>query len=326
MKRNEAARVLISLGKEVSRDWKFCLRNENTPSAIINDDGRIHDFGDGFHGDIYDALMHVGIAPDFISAKKIVNDSLGVVTDVDFSTFDNNKTSEIDYRPLPENFLLPHLSDARKFNREWKEELENLFQGAASWNKIYAISKKYQIGYNYQSGRLIMPIRNVDGKISTFWRYKRDGDDVINEDGTVLKHKKVLFTKKKYRPIFAINDMVEYRKDLSLPISIVEGEKDCLVALANGLRAVCVGGAGKSKKMAESELELFKDTTVILCGDYDEAGKKFNENLAEQLKNIAKKVIVLDWEVKSKKDGFKLHPKFDMTDYFAWKNKRGCDV
>jgi len=58
---------------------------------------------------------------------------------------------------------------------------------------------------------------------------------------------------------------------------------------------------------------------VIIAGDYDKAGFEFNENLQEQLKSVAKKVVVLDWVTKSKKEGFSLFDKFDLSDYFAWK-------
>lgn len=65
---------------------------------------------------------------------------------------------------------------------------------------------------------------------------------------------------------------------------------------------------------------LFRGLNVVIAGDYDEAGAMFDNNIAKQLKGVANKVIVLNWESKAKKDGFTLHQGFDLSDYFAWKN------
>lgn len=56
--RNKTAELLSFIGYEVTRDFKFRLReDENTPSASINRDGNIKDFGSGWYGDIV-ALLH----------------------------------------------------------------------------------------------------------------------------------------------------------------------------------------------------------------------------------------------------------------------------
>ena len=56
--RDEVASFLSGLGYQVNRYYKFKAReSENTASAIINKDGTIHDFGDGFHGDLVDFLV-----------------------------------------------------------------------------------------------------------------------------------------------------------------------------------------------------------------------------------------------------------------------------
>jgi len=50
------AAVLEYAGYEVSRSYKFRLRDENTPSVSIRKDGLIKDFGGDFSGDIIDVL------------------------------------------------------------------------------------------------------------------------------------------------------------------------------------------------------------------------------------------------------------------------------
>jgi len=167
-----------------------------------------------------------------------------------------------------------------------------------------------------------MPIRDINNKIRTFWKYKKHGNDIVKEDGSIIKHKKVLLTKNKFRPPFAISDLIQYRKDKSLPVIVTEGEKDTLVTIANGFRAICIGGTGASKKLSSEYLDLFKDLKLILAGDYDTSGKIFNENLLEQFKGIASSITLINWEDKANKDGFTLHDKFDLADYFAWKNNQ----
>lgn len=52
------SRLLIVVGYMANRNYKFKLRSEEkTYSAIINKVGSIHDFGYGFNGDIFKALL-----------------------------------------------------------------------------------------------------------------------------------------------------------------------------------------------------------------------------------------------------------------------------
>ncbi|MFA6195269.1 MAG: toprim domain-containing protein [Sulfurimonas sp.] len=331
MKRENMASALISLGYEVNRQWEFALRTEEkTPSAKINVDGRVHDYGSGFHGDLIDILQEYH-RMDFVSAKKEAARLLNLKVEVNFTQFDSS-TGELDERPLPDDFMIPHRIDAKNNHQPYLLELKQLFLGeydgkkmlSAEWPKVLEVAKKYDIGFNKKSGRLIMPIRDTDAKIRTFWKYKKSGEDFV-KDGKTYKHRKVLYTKHKPRPPFAVMDLIEFAKTPEIPVLITEGEKDALVANANGLRAVCIGGAGASKKLNEKYLQLFRGLNIIIAGDYDDAGKIFNENLLLQLKPIAKTVTILRWEEKAKKDGFKLHPKFDLADYFAWKtNVKGA--
>ena len=64
-------------------------------------------------------------------------------------------------------------------------------------------------------------------------------------------------------------DLVSYSNDLQVPIFLMEGEKDCLNALAKGLRTVTLGSTGA--KVEDRYLNLFKDTNMTICYDHDEA-------------------------------------------------------
>lgn len=325
--REEMASALISLGYKVDRNWFTNLRDENTASVFINKDGTYHDYGNGDHGDLIKVLMdnHKNFK-NFIDAKKEAHRLLGIEIKIDFTKFDKS-SGETDDRPLPDDFMIPHRIDRKNNFQSYLKELKQLFLGeydgkkvlAADWDKVLEISKRYDISYSKKSGRLIMPIRDTDSKIRTFWKYKRTGEDFV-KDGKVYKHRKVLYTKGKPRPPFAITDLIEFSKNSNEPVIVTEGEKDALISNANGLRAICIGGAGASKRLNDKYLHLFKGLNIIIVGDYDKSGYEFNQNLLEQLKPIANTVTILRWENKAKEDGFKLHNKFDLADYFAWKN------
>ncbi len=327
--RENMASALMSLGYEISRNWQFTLRDgERTPSAKIYEDGGVYDFGSGWNGDLISVLQEYKGFKRFVDAKDEAERLLGQEIVVDFTKFDKS-SSEKDDSPLPDHFMVPHRIDAKNNRQDYLVEVKNLFLGecegekllCAPWKNILAIMEEYDICYTKKSGRLIMPIRDTDGKIRTFWKYKKEGEDFVKDDGKVIKHRKVLYSKNKPVPPFAITDMLKYRNDIKVPVLVVEGEKDAMVALANGLRAICIGGAGAAKKLDDKYLELFRGMNLIIAGDYDEAGVMFNKSLLEQLKPIAKTVTILRWEDKASSDGFALHNKFDIADYFAFKNK-----
>jgi len=78
---------------------------------------------------------------------------------------------------------------------------------------------------------------------------------------------------------------------LSACIYIVEGEKDADRLAALGLVATCnAGGAGKWRA---SHAEHFKDRTVILIPDNDDAGRDHVQKVAKSLKGIAAHVRIM---------------------------------
>lgn len=325
--REEMASVLTSLGYEISRSWQFKLRDEKTPSALINNDGSVHDYGNGWHGDLISLLQEYKGFRTFGNAKEEAERLLGMEVEIDFTKFEKTVDKKSN-SPLPDKFMISHRIDAKNNRQAYLHELKLLFQGeydgkkevAAPWVSILETAKKYDIGFNKKSSRLIMPLRDTNNKIMTFWKYKKEGASFITKDGKEIKHLKILYTKDRSRPPFAVMDLAQYAKEPNLPVLITEGEKDAMVALSNGQRAICIGGAGASKKIDGQYLILFKNLKVIIAGDYDKAGFEFNKNLLGLLKPIAKSVTILNWETKAQRDGFKLHPKFDLADYFTWKN------
>lgn len=92
-------------------------------------------------------------------------------------------------------------------------------------------------------------------------------------------------------------------------VYIVEGEKDCLVAISQGFN--CVTGTGGTS-LPEHEEALFKDKNVILMGDTDAPGMKVQERYALMLYKVAKSIkqIIL--------------PRKDFTEY--WMATKSPDV
>lgn len=84
-------------------------------------------------------------------------------------------------------------------------------------------------------------------------------------------------------------------------VYVVEGEKDCLVAISQGFN--CVTGTGGSN-MPQHEEMLFKGKDVYLMIDNDPAGSRLVSNYTKMLAGIAKSIKVIKLPVK------------DFTDYW----------
>lgn len=75
--RDNVAQILMNLGYKLSADYKFKIRSERTPSASIDKNGRICDFGGSFAGSIYDFLKDIhGLSAK--SALEYLNDFFNI--------------------------------------------------------------------------------------------------------------------------------------------------------------------------------------------------------------------------------------------------------
>ena len=84
-------------------------------------------------------------------------------------------------------------------------------------------------------------------------------------------------------------------------VYVVEGEKDCLVAISQGLN--CVTGTGGSNMPAHEE-EMFKDKDVFLMVDNDPAGGRLAAHYTRALANVARSIKLVKLPCK------------DFTDYW----------
>lgn len=323
--RDETAQILMHLGYDIDRSYKFKIRDEQTASASINPkDGKIKDFGSGWYGSIIDFMVtyhNLSQKEAFGRASDITNRSQNLSFSKPSSSIKHfNKERQT-------KFITQEYID--KFQTERKENFQRFWEllsqtlPAASKEAKQEIALKYEIGYSKQADRLIMPIRNENGDCLTFWKYNKNPTPFIGDDGKQVILPKVMFSKNRERCPFNIQDLkkfAENQKD-NETIFIVEGEKDCLNALASGFNAITLGSA--SARISEKYLHLFKGINITIAYDNDEAGKTGAKTLQESLNGICKSIEIIDWNKILKNIGSKEQPKkgFDFTDFLVVREK-----
>lgn len=162
------------------------------------------------------------------------------------------------------------------------------------------VIEKYNLGL--ENSRITIPVYSRTGYCVNIRKYlpphKRDGKGAQNAKCINLKNLGAV----RY---FPYSSFVADTDD----IYIVEGEKDCLVALSQGLNAVTSTGGST---IPTDELILFKNKNVYLMLDTDAVGQKNTKLYAQLLEHIAKTVFVVTLPCK------------DFTDYFT--ETRNADV
>lgn len=311
------ALILMDLGYEIQSDWKFKIRaKERTPSASIDKNGKIKDFGTGWYGDIVDFLKCFHNFKD-VEAFKLANNYKGSARTLEFirrtripqEKCINNvpiKQSEIDY------YIKGRLENFAVFNTLLKDTLP-----FATYEQRKEIATKYEIGYDATIQRLIMPIRDMNGDCATLWKYSPKRLEHYENRSKIQP--KVIFSKNRVKPPFNIAQALENSKTNGGFICIAEGEKDCLNAICYGVNAFSLGSA--TSRLDEKYLPLFANKKVLIAYDYDESGINGANNLAQTLAKSGAKVTIINWEYLSRQYGFRLEKGFDLTDYFNFLNK-----
>ncbi len=327
---DETAQILMSLGYEVNRTYKFKMRDERTASASIHPQtGKIKDFGSGWGGSIIDFMVEYH---NFSKKEAFSKASYIIGKEQAFKPAEHSHTPRrVEQKPFITQEYIDKFALERKenFSRYW--ELLSQTLPAATKSEKEFIAKRYEIGYSKQADRLIMPIRDENGNCLTFWKYNKNPKPFMGEDGKIVQLPKVMFSKNRPRCPFNLQDLKEYVKEPMKKddtIFILEGEKDCLNALACGYKAITIGSA--STRIDEKYLPLFKGLTVSIAYDLDEAGREGAAMLQEQLKNVCEKIEIIDWRRVARKVGIdeaQLGKGFDFTDFlFASQNQLQADL
>lgn len=312
--------VLERLGIAISRQGKRVyanFRNERTPSVIINEDGSFYDFGTGDNGTLIDFFMiHCGMElKDAIEeTKKALRIESEDISTIKERVQNRTKVQEQNDKetPTPQalkrkmNFFV-HLSKKEENRAKFIELLKKVFPSIDDEQKILELADTYGMGFIEQPNpRVVMPIRDENFEIVNLWKYNGGEGEV-----------KVSFEPKCHDVAFPMHRLKEFSKRDEV-ILVCEGQKDVLNALANGYLAVTSGSAVCT--FQEKHLWFFKDKRVAVYGDYgDEGGKTFSKNISEQLKGIAKEVLIIDWERIFKKNGITPKRGYDLTDLLSHK-------
>ena len=311
--RETLANALFSLGYQIQKYWMFKIRDERTASALINKDGSIHDFGGDFHGDLPSFLKEfhgMSIREAIQEAKRLLN----IPISYDFSEYEK-KEQRVKQGFIDESYLKQYATHRKTHFQAYTKLLEGLMPSVKSPAKRKEIALKYEIGYQPAGSfngktfcdRLIMPIRNIDGKILTLWKY----------NPFTQKANKLRYTSGRARGTFNLMDLKSFKDNPKDLVFVCEGEKDVLNAVGNGFRAITPGSA--TSRFTDNELELFSGLRIVVVGDNDESGRSFNEEMLKQLKPYASSIRSLEWDsfLKNRACTQKAHKGFDLTDWLS---------
>ena len=162
------------------------------------------------------------------------------------------------------------------------------------------ILKELKIGYD--DGRITIPIKSRTGRWVNVRKYLPVHRRVPGSNTAKCMNIKGL-GQKRYYPYEAFE---------SSEIYIVEGEKDCIAARAQGINAVTSTGGSA---IPTDEIFLFKDKDVVLMIDSDSVGKRNVKNYLALLKGIARSIRIVDLPVKDFADYFEEYGDPDVTAY-----------
>lgn len=161
------------------------------------------------------------------------------------------------------------------------------------------VIEKYKLGL--ENSRITIPVYSNTGYCVNIRKYlpphKRDAGQTHGAKCINVKRLGAV----RYYPYSAFTD--------SDDIYIVEGEKDCLVAISHGINAVTSTGGSQ---IPVDELMLFKDKNVYLMLDTDQVGQKNTKLYTQLLRNIAKAIFIVTLPCK------------DFTDY--WMETHNSDL
>ena len=321
LSKEQTAAFLQAQGYEVDRNFKFRLRQEHTASASINPkDGKIKDFGSGWQGDVIDLLVDFkGFqkAAAFYEVQKFLGRrDIGFIPDSVRNIAENNlQQSFFDAQKILINALDERGKNQNRFCKLLDRTLPSLHSQAARQK----FAEKFQIGYSAKMDRLIMPVRDDNGEIQTFWKYNPDGTSFTNKQGEKVKLGKVLFDKNRPRIPFNAHNLGNYASQNEV-IFICEGEKDCLNMLAQGFNAI--GSTGAGTPLDAKHLSYLSGKYVTIAYDFDDSGIGGAARLKEQLQGIAEYVEILDWQKMAKQSGIALKKGYDVTDFLSDNGKR----
>ncbi len=295
------ADVIGALGIDVTREFKFTLRDERTASCVINNDGTVHDFGDGSHHDFVNVIQ-IKDGLDFKDAVMKAEEMLGIddtgsVTRV-FQTprltkEEIAKTQEKITDPLDEEYVLYFRRQSFDKQARFREFVRKLMPTGTA-EQLKKMVKHFEIGYDPKNDRLTIPVRNAKGAPVNLFKYtpypeKRD-------DGTILP--KVRYLSRRERVLFNLGVLRHAPKTLY----ILEGEKDVINATLSGKAAITQGAASNWQPWMAKAIVLacryfgVPMPRIIIIQDHDKAGLKAALKIYKDVKKVQKETTMVFWQ------------------------------
>ena len=165
------------------------------------------------------------------------------------------------------------------------------------WGWTEELIQSYYLGSS--EGRLVIPLLEKDVII---------GVKFYSPGATSMKYQNMLGSASVCWPL----DNLSHQE-----VFLVEGEKDCLTMLGQGLNAVTfTTGAGK---FSPEYIRYFSGKDVVIIYDVDEAGRKGATAVAKAMSHAAKSIKVIDLPMEGK-------PKGDITDLYMMHTTDFADV
>ncbi len=286
LSREDILTILTRYGYEVStRDFKFRLRDEKTPSAVINQDGTIHDYGADFHGDILDVLQEYQRL-SFTDALEVLKAYIGVGGDVIVPPRASIEPKKEYVSTLSEEVhskMVKYINELDNCEKQYQTfKFEQYKNEALAITPLWVWQQaskeaidlfKSVTTYDNRNHTLIGKIHDYEGKLISYKRrrYGKSGKWITAKDTHPNKQ-----------------CLVSIKND-GLNVYVVEGIHDYLTAILLGLNVVAIPTVNY-QKFTEHELSLFIGRDLILIADYDfknDSGIRCMQNLANQVNEIS---------------------------------------
>lgn len=273
------------LGIDGWKNGKFSIRNETTPSCIINK-GWFYDCGSGKSGNIIDLIINANsFGSDIESFKKacrLAEDMLNMPRTGNYSGIANSQEKDRVYLPKMEENILEKYRENKKQNIALFEYIvkglcRNLTKDLTDYVvkkldiSLYIEEVTTKNNFTFIDKRVFIPTYNKNNEVFNFVAYNR-------------KSKLKAIKRKEGKPsLFGENFIPLYKKD----VLWVEGDSDYVHSQALDIHSIT---AGSASIRINSFLPQLKGKNIHFIVDNDKAGaqaiarwfleiKEFNKNV-----------------------------------------------
>lgn len=232
------------------------------------------------------------------SCKKGLNEIGFIAEYMDLSYNDANKLKQILSRTRDDDDVLSwkEINEAELFRKEkWLKVVHDLGISNETIEEIH-------LGYSGKEG-IDFPLFLFGKRVDTATYRPNQTPKIFRSKGSKSG---------------LINPYDLWREETKKATVICAGEKDMAIAREHGLNAITItGGEGALPKLFKND---FKDRTVYIIYDNDPAGKNGANRLAVFLKDVVKRIKVIDLSDTCKEKGE------DLWDFFMKYNKDKKDL